>query len=253
MEKSGPKLVWRSLGSIIGTIVLLTVIILACILGSLIPQNAHEQFYLSRYGLKLYRLLQLTDIIDLYHSWWFLTLLSLLGLNLLIHTLTSFSLKLGSVGRALAHLGIIIILVSVLISTIRRETGFMEIYEGEETGSFFLEDKDKPLPFKVYLEDFIIEYYSDDPSSAIKDYKSKLKVIDRGQIAAVKTVEVNDPLRYGGYTFYQHGYDDNNSRYTVLQVVKDPGVPSVYAGFILLMVGLIFVSVVNPLITKDKS
>ncbi|MCK4417293.1 MAG: cytochrome c biogenesis protein ResB, partial [Candidatus Latescibacteria bacterium] len=60
MQKSGPKLVWHSLGSIRGTIVLLTVIILACILGSLIPQNAQEAFYLSRYGSKLYRLLQLT-------------------------------------------------------------------------------------------------------------------------------------------------------------------------------------------------
>ncbi|MCK4417294.1 MAG: cytochrome c biogenesis protein ResB, partial [Candidatus Latescibacteria bacterium] len=134
----------------------------------------------------------------------------------------------------------------------RRETGFMEIYEGEEIGSFFTGDKDKPLPFKVYLEDFIIEHYSDDPSSAIKDYKSKLKIIDRGQIAAVKTIAVNDPLRYRGYTFYQHGYDDRNLRYTVLQVGKDPGVPLVYVGFISLMLGLIFVSVVNPLITKDK-
>ena len=252
MEKSGPKLVWHSLGSIRGTIVLLTVIILACILGSLIPQNAQEAFYLSRYGSKLHRLLQLTDIIDLYHSWWFLILLSLVGLNLLIHTLTRFSLRLGSVGPTLARLGIVIVLASVLISTVRRETGFMEIYEGEETGSFFIEDKNKPLPFKVHLEDFIIEHYSDDPLSAIKDYKSKLKVIDRGQIATVKTVEVNNPLRYRGYTFYQNDYDHRNSRYTVLQVVKDPGVPSVYAGFILLIVGLIFVSVVNPLITKDK-
>ncbi len=256
-KRSGLKLLWYPFRSIRGTVVLVTVIIIACILGSIIPQNAGEEFYLSRYGVRLYRLLQLTDIIDLYHSWWFITLLSLLSINLLICTLTRFSLKLTSVGRTLAHLGAIIILVSVIISTIWREIGFMQIYEGEATGTLFARDKaggmqPKPLHFKLRLDDFSIKHYSGDFSSAIKTYKSKVKVLDKDQVVTAKTIEVNNPLRYKGYTFYQYGYDHRDLRYTVLQVVKDPGVPSVYVGFVLLMLGLTFTFVVVPLTKQGK-
>ena len=67
-----------------------------------------------------------------------------------------------------------------------------------------------------------------------------------------KTIEVNNPLRYKGYSFYQYDYDHRELRYTVLQVVKDPGVPSVYVGFVLLMLGLTLTFVVVPLTKQAK-
>ena len=33
---------------------------------------------------------------------------------------------------------------------------------------------------------------------------------------------MNSPLRYGGETFYQSGYDENDPKVTILQVVRNP-------------------------------
>ena len=72
----------------------------------------------------------------------------------------------------------------------------------------------------------------------IKDYKSKLWIEDGDNKILTKTVEVNDPLVYKGYNFYQTSYDDKNLSWTGLQVVKDPGVPAIYVGFAMLCAGV---------------
>ena len=81
---------------------------------------------------------------------------------------------------------------------------------------------------------------------SIKDYKSTLRIIEDGEVVREKTIEVNSPLSYGGYTFYQSGFDPKDPKWTSLQVVRDPGVPLVYAGFGLMMVGLTAVLYLYP-------
>lgn len=73
----------------------------------------------------------------------------------------------------------------------------------------------------------------------IRDYLSVLAVIDQGQIVGQKTIEVNHPLHYGGYHFYQHSYDDQAGSYTVLKVVSDSGLNLVYTGFGMLLIGVV--------------
>lgn len=82
----------------------------------------------------------------------------------------------------------------------------------------------------------------------IKSFKSFLSV--DGKTA---TVEVNRPFRHGGYTFYQSGYNPEDLSYTSLQVVKDPGVPVVYAGFGLMIVGLLIVFYLNPWLQERRN
>ncbi len=84
------------------------------------------------------------------------------------------------------------------------------------------------------------------PSGPIKSFKSTLEIVDGGAVAKSKTIEVNSPISYKGYTLYQSGYNPNDLSYTSLQVVKDPGVPIVYTGFSLLIVGLFIVFYLNP-------
>ncbi len=76
------------------------------------------------------------------------------------------------------------------------------------------------------------------PVGPVKDYKSSLVVLTAGQQAAEKTIEVNDPLHFGGYHFYQHACDDEGGQYTVLLVKSDSGLPAVWAGFALLCAGV---------------
>jgi hypothetical protein len=54
------------------------------------------------------------------------------------------------------------------------------------------------------------------------------------------TVEVNRPVRHAGYELYQVSYDEKMgalSEYSVIEAVRDPGLPIVYFGFGLLLVG----------------
>lgn len=86
----------------------------------------------------------------------------------------------------------------------------------------------------------------------IKSFRSTLKVVENSQIVQEKTIEVNSPFKYKGYTFYQSGYNPRDLSYTSLQVVKDPGVPVVYAGFSLMIVGLFIVFYLNPWLEQRR-
>ncbi len=82
--------------------------------------------------------------------------------------------------------------------------------------------------------------YIEPPSPMVKDYKSTLIIRRDGNELARKTIEVNDPLHYGGYHFYQQSYDRAAGQYSVLTVASDSGLHLVYAGFGLLCGGMIW-------------
>ncbi len=87
--------------------------------------------------------------------------------------------------------------------------------------------------------------YFQSPPAVIKDYKSALVVTVDGKDVASKTIEVNKPLHYGGYHFYQYDYDHDSGSYTVLSVVSDSGLNLIYAGFATLFAGVV-VSMILP-------
>lgn len=72
----------------------------------------------------------------------------------------------------------------------------------------------------------------------ISEFISELEVIKDGKVVAKKDIEVNHPLYYGGYHFYQQGYDQEAGRYTILKVVSDTGINIVFAGYWLLGIGV---------------
>ncbi|MCK4284395.1 MAG: cytochrome c biogenesis protein ResB, partial [Candidatus Brocadiae bacterium] len=78
------------------------------------------------------------------------------------------------------------------------------------------------------------------PRREVRDYKSDVAVLEDGKTVAGKVIEVNQPLHYGGYYFYQHSYDRQNERYTVLMATSDSGLRLVYVGFGLLWVGVVW-------------
>ncbi|MFN3739724.1 MAG: cytochrome c biogenesis protein ResB [Thermodesulfovibrionales bacterium] len=61
----------------------------------------------------------------------------------------------------------------------------------------------EPLGFEVECRDFDVEFYGN--SDMPKEYKSLLMVRDKER-SFDKWIEVNDPLKYKGYTFYQSSY-----------------------------------------------
>jgi hypothetical protein len=71
-----------------------------------------------------------------------------------------------------------------------------------------------------------------------KDYFSDLEIRSGDQTVLRKTIEVNSPLHYGGYNFYQSSYDPERGQYTILSVTSDTGRTTVFAGFALVQLGL---------------
>ena len=92
------------------------------------------------------------------------------------------------------------------------------------------------FPGHSHTEDkFLLSY-----RRVISDYISRLRIIEDDRVVAEKDIEVNHPLSFGGYHFYQHSYDAEAGQYTVLMVVSDTGLAVVYAGYWMLCIGVIW-------------
>lgn len=85
-----------------------------------------------------------------------------------------------------------------------------------------------------------------------KDFISKVTVLQDDKEVLRNDIKVNFPLRFGGYSFFQSSYDRENLSWSGLQINNDPGVPVVYTGFLLLLLGLSIIFYVNPLIKRKR-
>jgi cytochrome c biogenesis protein len=81
------------------TIFLFILLAILSIFGTLITQNATRLEYIQRYGLGLYEVLNFFNLFDMYHSWWFSGILSLLMINLITCSLHRFP----GVWRQISH------------------------------------------------------------------------------------------------------------------------------------------------------
>ena len=70
----------------------------------------------------------------------------------------------------------------------------------------------------------------------VRDFISDLEIIKDNTVLR-KSIEVNKPLHFGGYFFYQQSYDDAAGRFSVLRVTNDRGLWIVFLGYGLLCVG----------------
>jgi cytochrome c biogenesis protein len=57
------------------------------VVGTLIPQESTVEQLVRDYGPRLSALIELLDLADMYHSWWFRVLIGLLGVNLIVCSL----------------------------------------------------------------------------------------------------------------------------------------------------------------------
>ncbi|MDI1335545.1 MAG: cytochrome c biogenesis protein ResB [Lacunisphaera sp.] len=92
-------------------------------------------------------------------------------------------------------------------------------------------------PFALTLIKFSHDKY---PGTEIpKNFSSRVRVkSDDGKDDREVLIFMNNPLRYGGQTFYQAGFE-NNDHVTILQVVRNPGWLLPYIACIMMGVGLV--------------
>ena len=75
------------------------------------------------------------------------------------------------------------------------------------------------------------------PVGPVSAYKSDVEVHQDDRKVASQVIEVNNPLYWGGYHFYQHSYDSRNESCTILSASSDSGLAAVYLGMALLALG----------------
>jgi cytochrome c biogenesis protein len=121
--------------------------------------------------------------------------------------------SLGRLGPDIVHLGLLVILAGGITSGLGGFRTEIVLSEGE-TASV------PGASFSLRLDEFATEYY---PGGTVKDWRSALTVFEGGGPVLAKTVEVNHPLAYGGFSFYQMGYgfDWDRARLEIRVTKKD--------------------------------
>jgi cytochrome c biogenesis protein len=120
--------------------------------------------------------------------------------------------RLGWFGSDAVHVGLLIILAGGVISGLTSRRAEMELRVGQTA--------DVPhAAFQVRLDRFDTEYY---PQGGVKDWKSTVVVLESGAPVLTRVVEVNHPLTYKRFSFYQtsYGWDWENPRLEI--AVKKP-------------------------------
>lgn len=85
----------------------------------------------------------------------------------------------------------------------------------------------------------------------IKKYVSKI-IFSRSNKSKYYSIEVNKPFKDGQWAIYQAGYDRKLGRWSkisILSIVRDPWLPLVYIGFIMMLLGTLNLLLT---ITKEK-
>lgn len=81
---------WKFFSSVKLALFTLGCLAVTSIIGTLIPQKEAAEYYVSRYGPKTAQFFEILDIPRMYTSWWFLSLLVLLSINLIVCSLDRF-------------------------------------------------------------------------------------------------------------------------------------------------------------------
>lgn len=111
-----------------------------------------------------------------------------------------------------------------------------QIKKNNKTYQIAIERATRELPFSVTLQKFNQEFHAG--TDMAKAYQSLLTVTD-GASSWPVLIEMNEPFRYRGYTFYQSSFDLSGDKpYTILAVVENKGRLFPYISTLVIALGL---------------
>lgn len=107
-------------------------------------------------------------------------------------------------GPYIIHLSLLLILAGGLVGKFWGVEGRLLVFEGETAKSFVLADnREQPLNFEVRLDDFQVKYYE---QGIPAEFRSDLTIFQNGKEVRKAVCRVNEPVTFGGLTFYQSSY-----------------------------------------------
>ncbi len=261
---------WDILASVKLAIFTLFALSITAIIGTVIPQGEQASFYADKYGPKMAQFFQILDIPEMYGSWWFLALLTLLVANLVVCSIERFptawrlatsdnlalpaervaklsgsrnwpltpqqaenidpaAILAGSgwpaesrreggelrafsqrgrwsrLGVYIVHTSILVIFVGAAVGDIWGVKGSVMLPEQVTADKIFASKTREPidLGFSLRCDSFVVEFYD---NGMPKTYRSRVTIIEEGKEVLTSDIEVNRPLIYRGFTFYQSSY-----------------------------------------------
>lgn len=144
----------------------------------------------------------------------------------------------------LIHLGFFVTLVCATLGSADKRDLEMTLHEGETVSTASTEDGTSyETGLSVRLDDFTMETY---PNGMPKRFASDVVVKGKSGKDITAVIEVNKPLKVDGWKMYQYGYDEEagtESQVSILEIVKDPWLPLVYAGIFMMLAGALLMLV----------
>ncbi len=97
------------------------------------------------------------------------------------------------------------------------------------------------LGFSLKLDSFSVGYYPGEQRP--RSFESRVSITDASTGRSLsRLISMNHPTDYGRYTFFQSSYQlDGTKRVSILSVSRDPGTMIVFAGYVLMIGGMIVV------------
>ncbi len=180
--------------------------------------------------LVLLLIIEGTWAVRLYHSWLFVSVAMLAAVLLLVAGIGDLRHRRWT--GALSHIGLFVVLLGGMVGAVV-ETDVKIVVDSHATErvAYTVQGKPVVLPMAIRLQDFRIDYYTDGKSP--KQYTSTLEIDGRD----IVETSINHPARYHGWWIYQSDYDHAQGDFCILEVVRDPWLPVVYIGFVLMVLG----------------
>lgn len=165
----------------------------------------------------------------LFHHWTFLAVVLLVIISLGFTVISDFNRR--SFSALFSHLGLFLALAGGFFGACDTTDASIRTFKDrEEHLACSAAGGTVPLPFSISLKEFKTEYYSDGVSP--KQFSSLISADGREL-----TTAVNHPARHRGYNIYQSGYDAEYGQYSVLKLVREPWIPVLVIGAVLLALG----------------
>lgn len=80
----------------------------------------------------------------------------------------------------------------------------------------------------------------------ITAFQSRLEITDQAGNSRLELLKVNQPVDLDGWKLYQARFDPGDVDFAGLEAVRDRGTPLVFAGFVLLIAGLVALMLLSP-------
>jgi hypothetical protein len=112
-----------------------------------------------------------------------------------------------------------------------------------------------PLGFSIELQDFRLMTYPGSDSRPMS-YESDVKVVGQSaneRVTRDVTILMNEPMDHNGYRVFQSSYLDEpkgDPKISIFSIAKDPGIPIIYFGSIILCVGIAMMFWAKPYLRK---